>query len=172
MLVKMNRQEFDLLDDDALGWMCMEPIFLQIRGKDMAVKSQAFAQLGTGQQALFMFRVLYDHARNSVTEFYCWVAYLLEQSYFWSGVMKGLRFFDDALMIQILEETKNVLETRSQQIGLQLSNVNFKDLEDNRELKSTIDRLFQKFQEATPDSLKRISVYIRSNPLEFVEMKD
>jgi len=172
VLVEMSRQDFDLLDDDVLGWKCMEPTFLRIRGKDMTVKSQALAQLSTGQQALFMFRVLYDHARNSVTEFYCWVAHLLDQPNYWSGVMKALSFFGDTSMIQILEETKTVLEARSKQLGQQLSDFNFKDLDDNNELQTAASQLFQKFQGVVPDSLKRISKYIRSNPQEFVEVKD
>jgi hypothetical protein len=40
-LVAMKKQEFDSLDDERLGRACMEPTFLQIRGKDMSVKIHA-----------------------------------------------------------------------------------------------------------------------------------
>jgi hypothetical protein len=74
-LVKIRRQEFDSLEDAALGRACFEPIIPKIRGKDNVVKAQVYKQLTTGQQALFMFNAYYNHASNSLAEFYWWTAY-------------------------------------------------------------------------------------------------
>ncbi|WP_098745840.1 hypothetical protein [Paenibacillus sp. EZ-K15] len=69
-LAAVKKQDFDSLNDERLGWACMEPTFLEIRGKDMSVKAQVISQLTKGKQVLCMFRVLYDHAKNSVSEYY------------------------------------------------------------------------------------------------------
>jgi hypothetical protein len=167
----MKRQVFDSLDHDALGWACIEPAILQIRGKDLTVKSEVYAQLNTGQRALLMFRVLYDHARNSVTEFYCWVAYLLEQPKTWAEIRIGLRYFGDDAMLRLLENMKGVLEA-NQHVGAEMRDVSFKDLEDDLELLASVSRLYALFQEIAPETLKRISAHIRNNPGEFVQIED
>lgn len=171
-LVTVKKQDFDSLDDERLGWACMEPTFLQIRGKDMTVKTQVISQLTKGQQALCMFRVLYDHAKNSVSEYYAWISYLLDKPGYWSGVTDGLRFFGDTSMIRLLEKTKEVLEARNHKMGVLWSEATFKDLDHDNELLTAVSLLFERFQEIALDSLKQISMYIRSNPQDFVEIEN
>ncbi|MED1739874.1 hypothetical protein P4U97_10240 [Bacillus swezeyi] len=149
----------------------MEPTFLKIRGKDMSVKAQVISQLTKGQQALCMFRVLYDHAKNSVSEYYTWISYLLDKPSYWIGVTGSLRFFGDTSMIRLLDETKEVLEARNRTIGLQWNEATFKDLDHDHQLLVTVSSLFERFMEIAPNSLKQISTYIRSNPQEFVKIE-
>lgn len=85
-LVTITRQEFQSLGDERLSWVCIEPVLLPMRGKDMSVKTQTISQLSKGQQALCMFRIMFDHAKNSVIEYYCWISYLLDKPALWSGV--------------------------------------------------------------------------------------
>jgi hypothetical protein len=80
MLVTMKRQAFDSLDPAALGWACIEPTLQQVHGISPTVKSQVLAQLTSGQRALFLFRVLYDHVGDSAADLYCWVSYLLSEA--------------------------------------------------------------------------------------------
>ncbi|MFC3746747.1 hypothetical protein [Paenibacillus sp. GCM10012306] len=167
-LVTVKRQDFDSLDDERLGWVCMEPTLMQIRGKNMSVKTQVISQLTEGQRALCMFRVLYDHAKNSVREYYAWISYLLDTPGYWSGVTGGLRFFSDTSMITLLEETKAVLEARNTTLGVQWSDATFKDLDQDHELLATVTLLFERFLELSQGSLQQISAYIRFNPQEFV----
>ncbi|MEK4510593.1 hypothetical protein [Paenibacillus sp. FSL K6-2524] len=171
-LVAMKREVFDSLADERLGWACMEPTFMQIRGKDISVKSEAISKLTEGQRALCMFRVMYDHAKNSASEYYAWICYLLDIPDFWSGVMNGLNFFRDTSMIALLNQTKEVLETRNLKLGRQWSDATLLDLDRDNELLNTISRLFESFQEIAPASLKQISTYIRSNPQEFVILEN
>jgi hypothetical protein len=171
-LVAMKKQDFDSLDDERLGWACMEPTFLLIRGKDMSVKKQAITQLTNGQQALCMFRVLYDHAKNSVTEYYTWISYLLDKPGFWFGVTAGLGFFGNTSMNHLLEESKEVLEARNRKLGLQWSDATFKDLDHDHELLNAVGLLFERFLEIAADSLKQISTFIRSNPQDFVTIEN
>lgn len=69
-LVTMNRESFYSLGDEKLGSACMEPTFMQIRGKSPAVKAEVISQLTRGQQALCMFRVMYGHSYKSAAEYY------------------------------------------------------------------------------------------------------
>ncbi len=62
----MKRQEFNMLDDEKLIWICVEPIIRKVRGKDPGVKSQVIMQLNNGQRALFLFQVLYGHTNNGI----------------------------------------------------------------------------------------------------------
>lgn len=69
MLVRMEQQVFDSLDHDELGRACLAPTIQQVRGRCPAVKSAVYAQLTEGQKALFMFRVMVDHARIQCMNF-------------------------------------------------------------------------------------------------------
>lgn len=171
-LVAMTKQDFDSMDNERLTWACVEPTLLQIRGKNMTVKAQALAQLTKAQQALCMFRVLYDHAKNSASEYYSWISYLLDNASYWTGVMGGLRFYGDTTMLQLLDDTKQILEQRNQKLGFKLSDATLNDLEEDHELANTISLLYELFLKIASDSMKHISMFIRSNPQEFVVIEN
>jgi len=137
------------MSDERLGWACVESHLLSMRGKDAATKKQVMTRLNRSQQALCMFRVFYDHAKNSAGEYHSWISILLQEPGYWAGVIGGLRYFEDENLIHLLEETKLVIEREHEPSG-------------------TIDRLYVRFQEIESDSLKRISTFIRSNPQDFV----
>ncbi|WP_223069433.1 hypothetical protein [Paenibacillus caui] len=170
-LVTMKQADFDTMSDERLGWACVESTLLSIRGKDVATKTQAITSLNRSQQALCMFRVFYDHAKDSASEYYSWVSYLLQAPGYWPGVIGGLRYFGDENMIQLLEETKLVIEERNHKLNKQIDFASFKDLEQDRELSETVDRLYVKFREIVPHSMKRISTFIRSNQQDFVTIE-
>lgn len=114
MFVKMSRQVFDSLEDAALGEACFEPIIPVIRGKDISVKTQVYEQLGTGQQALFMFYAFYNHAIKSLDEFFWWSAYYLAQPKAWSEVKVGLRYFKADALLKLLDEMEGILKASRQ----------------------------------------------------------
>ncbi|QJD83480.1 hypothetical protein [Cohnella herbarum] len=167
-IVKITKNDFDSLSDERLSWTCMEPTFRRIRGKNATIKSQAISELTEGQQALCMFRVMYDHAINSAAEYYCWMSYLLDQSGYWSGVMNGLNFFGDRSMIRLLEETKETFQARNLELGLTWGDAALRHLDEDKELLNVTGHLFERFQAVSTDSLKSISSYIRSHPEQFV----
>jgi hypothetical protein len=170
-LVKITKNDFDSLSDERLGRFCMEPTFRQIRGKNVTFKTQVISELTKGQQALCMFRVMYDHARNSTAEYYCWMSYLLDQSGYWSGVMGSLSFFGDRSMLRLLEETKETIRARNLKLGLNWSDAAIKHLDDDPDLQSATGRLFERFQVINVDSLHSIASFIRSHPDEFVQIE-
>ncbi|MNN45735.1 hypothetical protein D3C81_1600820 [compost metagenome] len=169
-LAKMDSEEFQTLSDERLGWLCMEPAFMLIRGKSPEVKAEVIAQLSRGQKALCMFRVFYDHSYKSAAEYYAWLSYILDMPGYWSGVQEGLLFFEDTAMIRLLEETRNTLELRNCRLGLRWSDAAFKDLEQDRELAGQIDGFYERYQIQSAESLANIAAYIRAHPEEFVEL--
>ncbi|MBB6670478.1 hypothetical protein [Cohnella nanjingensis] len=159
MLVEMQRSQFEALNDEELFLICTEPTVTRIRGRNLAVKSEAIAELNRGQQALCMFRVLYP-AQHSEADFEAWIAYLLEQPAYWKGVNDGLRFWGETALIQLLEAARETLEAKERET-----------LEEDRAIiQSSIRSLFEKFRSQVQSSLGHICLYIRSHPQEFVQL--
>jgi hypothetical protein len=175
MLVTMNRQLFDSLDNLELAEACIEPTIQQVRGKDLTVKARVYAELAPGQRALLMFRILYGHSQNGVTQFYCEIYYLLSQPEMWSELKAGMRFFGDAAMAGFLEEMERVyrvLEARIRQEGPARRNLSAKDVDDDAELHASLSRLDASYHENAPATLKRVCAFIRNNPGTFLQIED
>jgi hypothetical protein len=170
-LVAMKQKDLDTLCDERLGSACMEPTFQQIRGKSPSIKSEVISKLTDGQKALCMFRVMYDHSRNSEGEYYAWLSYMQDLPGYWTGVMGGIRFFGDEEMCLLLQETKAFLEERNKRLGVQWADLSITDLDRDPELFSEISGLFERFQHISADSHRLIGEYIRSHPGEFVEIE-
>lgn len=172
MLVKMRRQEFDSLEDTALGRTCFEPIIPKIRGKDNTVKAKVYKKLTTGQQALFMFHAYYNHASNSLAEFYWWSTYYLAQPKAWSEIKAGLRYFRADAMLRLLEKMEGTLKARNRPNSFEEFDVSYKDLDNDSELFASVSSLNTIFHEISPAILKRIGEYIRNSPNEFIQFED
>lgn len=170
LLVKMRRQVFDFLEDTALGRACFEPVIPKIRGKDGTVKTEIYRQLSTGQKALFMFNAYYNHASNSLPEFYWWSAYFLSQPKAWSEIKVGLRYFKADAMLVLLEEMEKLLKAKSPD-EFKTFDASYKDLDHDSELLSSAGSLYAIFHEISPAILKRIGTCIRNNPTEFVQFE-
>ncbi|KAI7250121.1 hypothetical protein KC345_g11685 [Hortaea werneckii] len=168
----MEREIFDTLSDERLGWACMEPTFMKIRGKSPEVKNEAISQLGEGQKALCMFRILYDHSHKSAEEYYGWICYLLDQPGYWNSILEGVQFFGDLPLNGLLEETRESLEARNRRLGLGWANASITDLDADTELREAVSGLYTQFQEITAVTLRNIAGYIRANPQEFVVFRD
>lgn len=167
-LVSMTALRFETMNDEQLGWACAEPTLVSVRGKDMRAKSDALTGLTDGQRALCMFRVLYDHAKHSAMEYYGWIAYLLDKSDYWRGVMSGLEFFEDEPMIALLKESEEYLATRNRRLGKSWADLTVGDLAEDAELERTVGTWYRQFHEIADESLSAIARYIRANPDCFV----
>ncbi|NIK25885.1 hypothetical protein [Paenibacillus lupini] len=164
----ISRKLFEVLGDDELRQACMGPIVEQIRGKSPAVKSQALAELNPSQQALFMYGVWFDHAKQSPMELYCWTAQMLSQPGYWEGVTKALKYFENEAMSVILEELRVLLDIHVLQKGRDLSEVTFKDLEQQEDLNEQVQECYRSFQAEVPCSMHRLAQYIRANAEDFI----
>lgn len=172
MMVKMRREDFDSLEDVALVRGIFEPIIPKIRGKSITVKQEIYQQLTREQQALFMFNAYYNHASNSLAEFYWWSAYYWAQPKTWSALKAGLRFFKADTLIQLLDDMEKIFISRKDQRSLEEFKVTYQDLDHNAELLASVSSLNTILHEISPAILKKIGMYIRTYPHEFIELEE
>ena len=158
MLITINRGDFKSLDDASLIWTCIEPAMLQARGKNFAVKSEVYSHLTAGQQALFMFQMLYGHSSKGIEEFFSHLSYLLSNKGVWSQLKKGIQYFGDYDMVQILEKMEMAFGS-SQQYN-------------NAEMSLSMSDLNKLFIETLPLTVKRVATYIRNNEGDFALVVD
>ena len=148
----MNPQEFNILDDEKLIWICVEPIVQKVRGKDPAIKSQVIMQLNNGQRALFLFQVLYGHANNGIDQFFTQVSYLADRLDIWSALKSGMKYFNDTEMLSLIEKMEIAYYEAAKQSENTISR----------------DELERLYVERIPFTLRRIGTFIRNNPAEFM----
>ncbi len=168
VLIPMNREQFGNLDDAELGWACIEPAIQLVRSGQMS-KSQVYAGLTSGQRALFMFRAYYNHAIQSLPEFYWWSSYFLAWQNAWKEIKAGLHYFEDDAMIQLFIETETALLSRNPPQRLEEFQIPHDDLDYDEDLRAMVIPLYNKFRELSPSTLNRMGEYVRHNPLEFVQ---
>lgn len=75
-----------------LSWLCIKPMLVSVRGRDMAAKTEIYRKLHEGQQALFLFYSYHNHTK-SLAEFYWFSAYNIIEIKSWNGIKKGMHFF-------------------------------------------------------------------------------
>jgi hypothetical protein len=162
MLVTIRRTTFGTLDARSLAWLCIEPAIQLTRAKNISIKSQIYNQLTAGQQALYMFWVLYGHGGNGVIQFYAQIEYLLAQVDIWSQLRDAFTRFGDNKMVQLVGEMEAVY------CALVLRN----PVGDLADVQATIRRLDATYGQRIPVALERIADYIRVHPEEFVQLQD
>lgn len=180
LIVKMKKQEFDQLAQEAICKACFEPLILvyknrvaeQNTGDQTMVKELFYKELTKGQRALFVFNVYYDHASESLDEFYWWSAYFMAQPKIWSAIKAGLQYFGDAAMLLILEKIEVVLKKHNHPSSLEGFTVSRKNLDCNKELLASIRLLHVTFNETAPLTIKIINEYVLSNQREFLKIED
>lgn len=170
----MRRSEFESIEDLMLGITCFEPMIQVYKTERMFDNdlTEFYKRLTKGQQALFMFHVYYNHAIRSLTELYWWSAYFLAQPKIWSEIKSGLQYFKDDTMLLFIDEIEKVLKKYNQPSSLMEFKVTREDLDRNQELLDCISSLNTILHKIAPSTLKRIGIYIRTNPDEFVQMED
>ncbi len=172
-MITIKRKDFETLNDVSLIWTCIGPTITQIRGKDFVVKSEAYAPLNPGQRALLMFQVLYGHSSNGVEEFFSHLSYLLINKGVWSQLKKGMKYFGDYDMAQILEKMDIVyqsLKAEDYNENTELHSVYTTCVYKNAELSESISNINKSLSETLPLSIKMVASYIRENTHEFVQL--
>lgn len=152
----MKQQEFNLLDDETLIWVCVEPIVQKARGKDPGIKSQIIKQLNPGQQALFLFQVLHGHANHGILPFFNQISYLADRLDIWSALKSGMNYFNDMDMLRLIEKMEIAYYETTKQ----------------SENTIVLDELGRLYRQRIPLTLKRIGSYIRENSAEFIQLED
>lgn len=165
MLIKIKRADFYSFNDNDLGWVCIEPIIQKIRGRELNIKSQVYAQLTRGQKALFMFWVLYGHSNNGIIQFYNEMDYLIKNVDIWSELKSASAYFDDEGLLQILKEMEKIYYILQKQ---QMENYGIETNHMGLKLQEDINLLDERFHKVIKLSFRKIGVYVRKNPDEFV----
>ncbi|TLS36976.1 hypothetical protein [Pseudalkalibacillus caeni] len=157
-----NKDLISMENEESL-WKVIEPVILKIRGKSYDVKSSVYNQLTRGQQSLMMFRVLYDHGKDSVTEFYLWMSLLVgEQPATWKEIKRSFLYFQDNDMLGFLEKTEREF---TENFLLQGSEP--RQLLDGKKEQIVTD-LYEDFLRIVPGTKGLICAHIRSHPDEFL----
>lgn len=167
----MNSNEFHALDNTELSSACFSPIIPIIRGKSLDVKNQVYKQLLPGQKALFMFHAFYNHASNSLNEYFWWSAYYFSQPKAWLEILSSLRYFKADSMLEILEELEKFLIEENFPKNLEEFTLSQKQIEYYSNLPK-IQSLYLNFNEISSPTLNKIGEYIRNNPEQFIQFVD
>lgn len=96
------------LKSQKLSWLCIEPMLLSVRGQSVEAKKEVYMRLNEGQQALYLFYSYHNHT-ISLSEFYWFSAYNIIDLRSWSGIRKGMQFFDLNEMIDVLDEIEALI---------------------------------------------------------------
>lgn len=169
MRISMKKEVLEALEDHELLETCIEPTIRQIRGKGLRIKREVYAGLTPGQQALLMFQVLYGHARSEA-EYYWFVSHYISLG-IWPEVKAGIRFFGDEAMLRIYEETEAAVEAKNRQPDGGWRPFAVMDLDGDAELAASVARLFARYHQAAPETIRRIGDRIRSIPGEYAELE-
>ncbi|WMT42884.1 hypothetical protein RE628_11685 [Paenibacillus sp. D2_2] len=180
LISKVKRQDLGALSQEELCNVCFEPLIRTYKQRmadhtlenGSTIKEGFYNDLSEGQRSLFSFHVYYDHAIESLDEFYWWSAYFMAQPKIWYSIKSGLKYFGDDPMLQILERVESVLKKYNYPGSLDEINVTREDLALNQELLESIRSISYQFNEAAPTTIQNIGNYIRDNIKEFIVFED
>ncbi len=170
MLIKMKRAYFCSLNALPLIWACIEPTIKKIRGQNSTVKRDVYQQLTDGQQALLMFQILYGHTLHGVEEFILYHSYMLSDKGMFSQMINGMNHFGAFEAVRFLNELFCTYQDFSSYIEMHRESL--ADIKENARLVESIEKLDKQLKEILPDTIHRISLYIKNNTQQFVELED
>jgi len=167
MIIRIKQED---LKNDNLSWLCIEPMLLSIRGKNLNEKSAMYNQLNEGQRALYLFYAFYNHV-HTIAEFYWFTTYFISELKAWNGLKSGVLLFKDYELLNILEQSERVIADKNQIAEGMWKEASPTDLETDIELYESIKPIFNVYQLSVQEFIQRMNVYIRSNKEEFLEIE-
>ncbi|CAM3126985.1 hypothetical protein PASE110613_17690 [Paenibacillus sediminis] len=167
MLIRIKQDE---LLKDSLSWLCIEPMLISVRGKNLDEKVAVYNQLNEGQQALYLFYAFYNHV-HTIEEFYWFTSYFIGELKAWNGLKSGVLFYRDQELINILEQMELVIKRKNMKSG-EWKQASPTDLENDIELNEYIKPIFIAYQNVVGRFIQRMNSYIRSHKEEFLEIDE
>lgn len=158
------------LGSPQLSWLCVQPMLISVRGKDVAAKTEMYRQLNEGQQALFLFYSYHNHTK-SLAEFYWFSAYNIKEMKSWSGIRNGMRFFNQNEMVALLDNIERVIVDKNR-IGDQWREVTPTDLEQDPNLYQLIEDLFIQYRAQAEEVIANINMEILQHQEIYFEIED
>lgn len=161
MKVKLDARDLNSSD---LSWLCIQPMLLAVRGKDLQTKLEMYNQLTDAQKGLYLFYSFHNHAKT-VEEFYWFADYNIHELRSWKGIKTGVLYFHDVELASLLDDIEQFLEQRTQ------SNkpVSPSDLEMDKQLLADVKTLHDKYVLYSELTITRMNEWIRTRLSEFVE---
>lgn len=164
MKVTLTEQE---LSSPELSWLCIKPMLLEVRAKDVDTKLAMYRQLTEGQQALYLFYAFHNHV-NSIEEFYGYSVYYVNELKSWDGMKKGVRYFQDVKMAELLERIEALIIARWTSAG-GTQTVPLTDLVNNQALFREANALFEEYKTQSVRTIARMNQWIMERREQFIE---
>ncbi|MBT2284891.1 hypothetical protein J7E78_15215 [Paenibacillus polymyxa] len=152
-----------------LSWLCIEPMLVSVRGKDMTAKTELYRQLNEGQQALFLFYSYHNHTK-SLAEFYWFSAYNITQIKSWNGIKNGMRFFHLDEMVTVMDQIECLI-TDQNKVGEAWREVLATDLEKDPILLQRTEVLYANYQTVAQAAIVHMNEMILQNKEMYLEIK-
>lgn len=168
----MKRNEFETMDDLRLCSACFAPLIgafkdIRVSGGD---ERAFYDSLTDGQQALFMFRIYYDHVIQSPEDLYWRSAYYHAQPAIWSSLKSTLPLIGELGVLQLVEEIEGFLVGRNYARSLDSFDATIQDLEHDPELLSSFNAYYGQLQLVTSSSFTSLAGYIRTRANDFIQL--
>ncbi|MCP1182988.1 hypothetical protein [Paenibacillus sp. 1781tsa1] len=151
-----------------LSWLCIEPMLVAVRGRDMAAKTEIYRQLHEGQQALFMFYSYHNHTK-SLAEFYWFSAYNIIEIKSWNGIKKGMHFFRLDEMVTVLDQIEYLI-TDHNRVDETWREVLPTDLEKDPTLLQRTEALYATYQAVAQEAITHMNEMILQNQEMYLEI--
>ncbi|GGH27328.1 hypothetical protein [Paenibacillus segetis] len=163
--MKVNLKEEDLLSTQ-LSWLCVKPMLLAVRGKDLQTKLEMYQQLNEGQKGIYLFYSFHNHV-NSIEEFYWFSGYYIIEIQSWHGIKSGVQYFKDIEMVELLDQIEGLIEKCKKEDGVWQASPS--DLERDTDLLQEVKELYEKYKRISGNTISQMNTYIVHNKEEFIE---
>lgn len=167
MLIRIMQED---LERDNLSWLCIEPMLLSVRGKNVNAKSDLYDQLNEGQKALYLFYAFHNHA-NTISEFYWFATYFISELKAWNGIKDGILFFGDQEMLTVLKQIEGIIEDKNKRADGTWREASPTDLEKDIDFSDTVKTIFNKYQLVVRKTIQEMNSYIRTNKEDFLAIQ-
>ncbi|SET94128.1 hypothetical protein [Paenibacillus sp. NFR01] len=161
MKVKLDSSE---IASKSLSWLCIKPMLLAVRGKDLSAKADMYNQLNEGQKALYLFYSFHNHTKT-LEEFYWFSAYNINELKAWDGIRKGLNYFQARALPELLKDIEIFFAERK---GWNHP-ISPTDLDNDNELKVKMIALYEKYLNYSEAAISRMNAWIIANRQDFIE---
>ncbi|MEO2214501.1 hypothetical protein ABGV40_26895 [Paenibacillus amylolyticus] len=152
-----------------LSWLCIQPMLVSVRGRDMAAKTEIYRKLHEGQQALFLFYSYHNHTK-SLAEFYWFSAYNIIEIKSWHGIKKGMRFFRLDEMMTVLDQIESLI-TDTNKMGEAWREVLATDLEKDPMLLQRTEALYAAYQTLAEAAITHMNKMVLQNQEMYLEVE-
>lgn len=147
----------DDLQTKAVSWLCVEPMLLAVRGKDLKTKQEMYNKLNERQKSLFLFYSFHNHTETK-EQFYWFAAYHINELQSWHEIKQAVLLYNDSSMASLLDDIKAFIERRNQ-AGEETS---VKELDE--------DQLYALYTEHADETIDRMNSWVRANQEHFFEI--